>query len=207
MPGLHRAQQPPDRLWYAAYGSNLKRERLMCYLRGGRPAGGLVSAGAAGDPSEPSADVAIELSHRLYFAAGSGAWGRGGVAFIEPQPQPGACTLARAWRLSRAQFEHVLAQENRLRPGEVEVDYGRLLGDGRLLLGRGLYRLVLRPGMMDGLMVVTFTRPDASTAHRLGPGDAYRRTIAAGLRESRPAMSAEQIEAYLDGAIGQAPGG
>src|SRR6266851_737509 len=29
--------------WYAAYGSNLAEDRFLCYVRGGRPAGGKVN--------------------------------------------------------------------------------------------------------------------------------------------------------------------
>ena len=33
----NQEQSSPKRVWYASYGSNLQRERLMCYIKGGTP--------------------------------------------------------------------------------------------------------------------------------------------------------------------------
>ena len=42
-----------DHLWYAAYGSNLSRERFGHYLGGGRPVGASRHYSGARDGSEP----------------------------------------------------------------------------------------------------------------------------------------------------------
>ena len=90
-----------DRVWYAAYGSNLDPDRFACYLDGGCPPGASRTfPGVRDRPSEVEAR-AWTMSGRLSFAFESATWG-GGVAFYEPHEN--TTVLARVYLLTRGQL-------------------------------------------------------------------------------------------------------
>ena len=95
-----------ERVWYAAYGSNLSAERFMEYIEG------------CADPSEWSDSCLRGFPGGVYFGDESSRWDHGGVAFYDPQ-LPGK-THMRLYKISRAQLDEVQDQEG---PGW----YGRLL--------------------------------------------------------------------------------
>jgi hypothetical protein len=88
-----------DRLvWYAGYGSNLKRSRFESYVNGCR------------DRSVPRCDRPIELSYELYFAGHSDTWG-GAPAFIR-RSSGNVRAYGRMYLISHSQFNDVVRQEN-----------------------------------------------------------------------------------------------
>jgi hypothetical protein len=76
-------------LWYAAYGSNLARDRFENYLSGGRPVGATRHYPGARDSSPPIDDRPLLLPGRLFFAWESPTWG-GGIAFYDPPARTGS---------------------------------------------------------------------------------------------------------------------
>ncbi len=188
----------PDRVWYAAFGSNMHGRRLRCYLSGGRPPGGTRTYPGCRDPRPPERSVPVMLPGVLYFATESPVW-TGGRAFYDPD---GAGeTAARAHLLTAAQFSDIAAQEMYREPGR-DVDLTRAVPDSRTRLGPGRYETLVCPGRLDGHPVLTLTAP---WSHRDVPGNppsaAYLRHLAAGLVESH-GWSAEHVAAYLAGCPG-----
>lgn len=105
-----------DLVWYAAYGSNLHRPRLTCYLEGGCPPGSARTYEGCRDASPPRAVVPTSLPGTLRFGGESPVWG-GGVAVLDPDGDgPVAVT---AYLLSREQTCDVVAQETRQATGAV----------------------------------------------------------------------------------------
>lgn len=184
-------------VWYVSYGSNMCRDRLGCYLRGGRPPGAAVEYVGARNPSDPRDDLAVELPGSLYFAGESPIWG-GGVAFYDhdaPGPTP-----ARAYRISAEQFTDVAAQEmHRIpEPGDPleEVIIGGL-DAGRHEAGPGHYETLIEVGRHEGLPMLTFTAPHGREAvPHTRPTPAYLAMLADGLRESH-GWDDERVEAYF----------
>lgn len=186
-----------ERVWYAAYGSNLSRDRFGYYLAGGRPAGASRSYPGARDRTPPTADRALMLPGRLYFAWESPTW-TGGVAFYDPAVGEGfAGVAARAYLLSVQQFSDVAAQEMHRPPGD-EVDVVGLLAHAPVAtLGPGRYETLHQVGELEGLPVVTFSAPwTIGTAPLNAPSTAYLRRITDGLREAH-GWSTEQVCDYL----------
>ena len=180
-----------DRVWYAAYGSNLSRERFARYLCGGAPDGATVTHVYPGcrDPSDPLDDVADEIDLELAFGGTSLTWG-GGVALVRPGPRR---AKVRLYLLTREQFADVVAQENWIEPGT-------LFYEGPTTLDRAhVYRVVLVVGDRDGIPVVTLSQDSDVPLAR--PSAAYLRHIAIGLRESH-ALSDDEIVDYLTSAPG-----
>jgi gamma-glutamylcyclotransferase (GGCT)/AIG2-like uncharacterized protein YtfP len=168
--------------WYVAYGSNLSSSRFDRYLAGCR------------DPSPPWRWAPVEVPHRLLFARTSETWGGGGVAFLDPEPSPGAGTRGRAWLVTLDQFADVLAQECGLPVGRVEVP---ALDGGCVVAYPGhWYGCVVPLGHREGWPMVTFTDEAASALVLSPPGDAYRAVVAEGLVEAHGLTPAE-ADAYI----------
>ena len=207
-------------LWYAAYGSNLSRERFAHYLVGGRPPGARQSYPGARDTQEPRADRPVRLPGRLHFGWESLTWG-GGIAFLDPVPSSGRdrrgrttdapdveggpddgtdddVVLARAYLITAEQFADVASQEMRRPPGE-SLDLAPLVDGDRHRYGPGRYETVHRVGELDGLPVLTFTADDPTLLPPNPPGEAYLRVIVGGLVQSHR-LGPEQVADYLLGA-------
>ena len=183
-----------ERVWYAAYGSNLSRARFEHYLGGGRPPGASRHYAGARDASAPLDDRPLALAGEVYFAWESPTWG-GGIAFYDPDA-PGSAA-GRAYLVTGEQFSDVASQEMR-RPVGRDLALDTLFRESRTaVLGPGRYETLHVVGEIDSVPVVTFT---ASWEHRAvalnAPVTAYVRTIALGLIESR-GWSTRQVCDYL----------
>ena len=188
-------------VWYASYGSNLARDRFMCYLGGGRPPGVTRTYPGARDPSPPTGDRGLTLPGDMFFAWESPTWG-GGIAFYDATAQ--GETLARAYLVSEQQFADVAAQEMHRLPGE-DLDLSTVLSRARHDLGPGRYESLHLVGELEGHPVLTFTAPDPSALQRNSPTQPYLAMIARGLSETH-GLSVEAITTYLAGRPGAQPG-
>lgn len=188
-------------LWYAAYGSNLHRDRFLCYVRGGRLAGAARTYTGCRDPRPPADDRPVLLPGGIYFALESQVWG-GGMAFYDPA-LPGEA-LARAYLLTDGQFSDVLAQEMRREVG-ADLDLTPALTTGRQTVGPGRYETILNIGDLDGHPILTFTSPHGAVEADLNaPSAPYLAMLTAGLHETH-AYTPEQSTTYLmssPGALG-----
>ncbi len=184
-------------IYYLGYGSNLNRQRFLCYIQGGTPSYGKKRNRGCTDTTPPTDDRPFLIPYRLYFALPAGFegtenWGKGGVAFISPVPvkeeaeglEPTETeglnrelTHGRAWKITRAQYEEIREQE-----------------------GRGLYDLELKVGAIEGIPVYTITH-STLLPRILPPSTAYLKTIAEGLKETFH-LRAEEIADYLLGKEG-----
>ena len=184
-------------LWYAAYGSNLARDRLEAYLSGGRPAGATRHYPGARDPSPPHDDRPLLLPGRLFFAGDSPTWG-GGIAFYDPAGA--GVVYARAYRITTEQFSDLAAQEMRRDPG-AELDLCQVLAQRRHSYGPGRYETLYLVGELDDLPVLTFTAPAGHGLRPNPPAPAYLATIRRGLRECHGLSDAAASD-YLAAAQG-----
>ncbi|MFB7917616.1 histone deacetylase [Streptomyces sp. NPDC056061] len=186
----------PRRVWYLAYGSNLRSERLAHCIRGGRPTG---AAGPGGecpgcrDTRLPTRSIAVEPTGAVYFATESPVWG-GGRAFYDPSAD--GRVLARAHLVTAEQFSDIAAQEMYREPGP-QLDLTDVLARGRSAVGEGRYETLVCAGQVDGLPVLTFTAPWSMGDVALVPPSAgYLRCLASGLSSAR-AWDTDAVAAYL----------
>ena len=185
-----------EAVWYVAYGSNLARDRFRCYLRGGRPSGGLREYAGCRDGRDPASVISLHVSGRLVFAGASSVWG-GGMAFLD-RSAPGR-VACRAYLISTEQFADVTAQEMRRPPGG---EFARQL-EGRLIdvqswqtLGPGHYETIVRLGVCAGAPLLTVTHGDVADLVPAAPSETYMAQICAGLHEAH-FWGAEHIGTYL----------
>ncbi len=186
----------PD-LWYAAYGSNLARDRFEAYLFGGRPPGATRHYPGARDRRPPRDDRPLLVPGRLFLAGDSPTWG-GGIAFYDADAR--GTVYARAYRITTEQFSDLAAQEMRRDPG-VELDLTEVLAQRRHSYGPGRYETLHLVGELDALPVVTFTAPEGHGLRPNAPAPSYVATIRRGLRECH-GLSEAAIDDYLDVAGG-----
>ncbi len=191
-------------LWYAVYGSNLQRDRFMCYLRGG------IAPNASPDaPVLPKCKGGTEirdekrfrLGFKLYFAyKNSRTWGEGGVAFVGIEPI--GLTLGRAYLLTLPQLICV-AQEENGGSHSVNITNKMLSGSPGTTYEittdhKGRYRVLLLCGSINGTPVVTLTGwPKETNLRRSLPSKSYLKTIWQGLHETYPDISDSDIDEYL----------
>ncbi len=188
-------------VWYASYGSNLCRDRFLCYVQGGRPDGASRHYPGARDPSLPTDDRAMTLPGEVFFAWTSPTWG-GGIAFYDADGEGSA--LARAYRVTSQQFADVAAQEMRREPGE-DLDLTHVMENARHELGPGRYEALHLVGELEGEPVLTFTAPDPSALEPEPPAPAYLAMLARGLGESH-GLSEPEVVSYLRERPGIGPG-
>ncbi|HVM18739.1 MAG TPA: hypothetical protein VM307_02140 [Egibacteraceae bacterium] len=183
---------PSDRIWYAAYGSNTLRARLMAYIEGA-DAEGVFGLHAGGRVAHPPADETVTtLRHALYFAGTSRRW-PGSVAFVDPREHPTAMTYARCYLLQWQQIEDLVAHEN----GQEDIDpitHLPTVGASRRLPVGGKYDLLLRLGDIDGTPAVTVTT--SQDFPRGDPHPSYLDAIRAGLQEARVCSEPELAEYF-----------
>lgn len=199
-----------DRLWYAAYGSNLHVERFDRYRLGGEHPGGARVYPGFRDASPPAGTVPLTLTGAVYFATESPIW-HGGRAFYDPDAEPTggggtAGVAARGYLLTREQFLDLLAQEMYRLPGDgPEPDLAEAVATGRTRAGDGRYETVVRGGEVEGLPVLTFTAPwGVRDVPGNPPSAAYLRHLLAGLIAAH-GWSVARAAAYLvacPGAVG-----
>ena len=192
-------------VWYASYGSNLLRERFLCYLQGGQPDGAARTYPGARDRSAPLNSVPLWLPGGVYFATRSLVWG-GGRALYDPLlPRR---TAARGWLITAGQFSDVAAQEMAREPG-ADLDLKPLLTgkSAYLQVGEGHYETLVLTGRRGGIPVITFTAPwrfGGDDAPPLTPPSAvYLTMLARGLCEAH-GWNAEAAGRYLAGLPGAA---
>ena len=178
-------------VWYAAYGSNLSRARFDVYLNGGHPDGATHIYPGCRDTSAPIDDVVKDMQLELVFGGASRTWG-GGVAFVEPGG--GATpTKMRYYLITLQQFEDVVAQENWLEPGSVDLD--EIPFTGSLVLdGDHTYGTIMCLIELHDIPVLTVTQ--LLGTEQAKPSPAYLRHMADGLRESHKLTDLEIVR-YL----------
>lgn len=188
-----------QRVWYVAYGSNLWLARFLCYLAGGTVPGRKGAQRGARDRHPPQAERAVFLPHQLRFCGASRRWGGGGVAAVGSQPDQAAATLARAWLITREQFEDLAAQENAVE--RLELPWDDLPAAGALRrLGDGLpYGSLLGCAPLDGLPALSLTGMDELPL--AAPSAGYLRALAAGLRQTY-ALNKQGLRRYLEACPG-----
>jgi hypothetical protein len=188
-------------VWYAAYGSNVDRQRFLTYLTGGTVAGAADLHGGARDPTPPREERPYRFSRPVRFALRSRRWD-GAIALLDHQvAEPGA--LGRRYLITAAQLADVVAQENH-RP-TTDLPLAELTRDEIHALSDRTYDGLLLVDHDGGVPVVTFTSPrDPVALAAAAPSAAYLATIARGIRATHD-MTAGDVARMLHSAPGVAP--
>ncbi|MDW7999003.1 MAG: hypothetical protein RMI30_06090 [Thermodesulfovibrio sp.] len=158
-------------LYYAAYGSNMCKERFLFYINGGEFRGKQYIG--CNEKTPPEDGGWLEIPYRLYFAKKSSTWDSKGVAFLScnKEPNPIYHSIVRLWKISEDQFEDIQKQE-----------------------GSRWYNVILHLGNKGGLDIKTFT--GCWEKEKQNPSASYIDYIKKGLRETTQ-WSDDKINEYL----------
>lgn len=173
-------------VWYASYGSNINRDRFLCYIRGGQPLGSTVTEVGCKDSSLPIAEELFTIPYPLYFAKNAGRWGSMGVAFIDSEQKRNTVTYSKKYLITTDQFLDVLKQEN---SGiEIDLHLQKVKSEGSYTFRKqAWYGTILYLGEDKGYPIYTFTAPwtmNEISANK--PSHEYLQTIITGLKEYHP---------------------
>lgn len=183
-------------VWYASYGSNINKERFLCYILGGQARGALTSEEGARDQSMPIKYENIEIPRKQYYANSSKRWQNQGVAFIGSE-YSGETTLGRMYLITRQQFEDVVKQECKLsvhKSMDIKIDHARKNG-WALVVPNSWYGKILFLGERDGYPIYTFTNPHDLQDYRK-PSKEYLQMIASGIYENYH-LDLETLSSYF----------
>lgn len=206
-------------VWYASYGSNMWKERFLCYIEGGKVDGMKKPCYGSRDKSLPKDTIWKIVPHKLFFARShTNTWGAGGVAFLNPESNSDDRAYVCIYRITLEQFNDVLFQENSIhqenRPTEQMesplLDLSQLdsLSENKTMilevLEGGWYSNVLYLGKEDNVPILTMTC-QSSHVEKFRKGDLpmcappndYRNTLVKGLIEGKQ-LNMDEANDYLN---------
>ncbi|MEM1973525.1 MAG: hypothetical protein QXN68_01900 [Thermoplasmata archaeon] len=156
---------------YAAYGSNMLKERFLAYILGNNYEGRQYKG--CTDKTEPQDYGYMYVPYKLYFAKKSSRWNDGGVAFLscEKNDDANLYAIVRLWKILESQFKEIQEQE-----------------------GKTWYHKVLHLGEKDGLEIKTFTGCWENQIN--SPSYEYLNIIKKGIKETTE-WDDKMIEDYL----------
>lgn len=225
-------------VYYASYGSNLFVERFSAYIEGGQPEGSARADVGCRDKTLPTENLPVALNGTIHYAGESKVW-TGGPAFLDTSTS--GKSLGRAYRVTASQFEDVVAQECDYEVGSKNIDFNKVIDEGKLVES-GIYGTLVHAGDYNNAPVFTFTSAFTTKQARSGkytispdgdlidkkdakpieqkvegekvkdhwdvfsnaPAEAYKKKIAAGLKETHGLTDA-QAEVYFNGSTGAMP--
>ena len=168
-------------VWYVSYGSNMLKERFMCYIEGGSFEESRYRQ-ACSDTTLPLAVKTFEIPYDMYFGNTSGSWQDCGVSFLDVSKRGKAFGVA--YLITKDQFRHVCAEENGGRAPEE---------------GYSWYEDIIDLGVMDGFDVKTITNRNIRPYNELCLE--YKKTLIRGIKDNWQDMHLIDINDYLDGCI------
>ena len=182
-------------VWYAAYGSNINKERFYCYIEGGRPNGTNKDYVGCSNKTTPRDEGEIFIKSEIYFANKSGTWNNGGVAFLKNDFKDESKTLGRMYLIRKDQFIDVVKQENGQHSIKIDFDYSIETG-GYTFLETPWYGKIIYLGNQHSYPIFTITNAKDLDSNK--PDKAYLKTIAIGLKQVFPQTNQELRDYFLN---------
>lgn len=160
-----------NKILYAVYGSNLLKERFLCYIHGGYYMG--KNHIGCTDKFPPIHSGTMRLPHRMYFAKSSSRWEDKGVAFLDDRKETDEkyFTQARLWKITDEQFSQIHRQE-----------------------GKKWYSKILPLGYANEIKIMTITGDHFNERNQ--PSEHYIDVIRQGLKQTMD-WSTDQCNEYL----------
>jgi hypothetical protein len=191
-----------NRVWYVSYGSNLLKERFLCYITGGTPEGATRYNIGCTDKSMPLKDQSVSIPYPLYFAETSESWQCAGVAFISATKDAKRPTWGRMYLITGKQFIQVVRQENGLHPEDdsLDLDLAQVRTQKELdVRPSSWYGKVMHLGDKKGHPMFTFTSPQNGEDHPFtSPRENYLTTIGRGIQQTYGYNRNQVVDYFLN---------
>ncbi|WP_216828651.1 hypothetical protein [Alkalihalobacterium elongatum] len=181
-------------VWYASYGSNLSKDRFLCYIRGGKPEGSNKEEIGCRDDTLPQKEASHIIHYPMYFAKNADRWQKQGVAFIGLTKDQDQRTYSRKYLITEEQFFDVVKQENN--GIELEINLDEVKKETYKTLRDSWYGTILYVGEEDGYPIFTFTADWDLDVPFQKPSEPYLSMIIEGLKKHVKLDDANIVE-YL----------
>lgn len=195
-------------VWYAAYGSNLYRNRFYLYLQGGNAEYVNKTYSGCSNKSLPAKEGIYSIPYELYFSQKTEIWENKAVTFVKSMPDYRKKTLCKIYLITKEQFLEINQQENSERvdfkTSNIDLDTTRLQ---RFSLAGNennyqWYGRIIYLGEREGFPIYTFTAKwDDNDIDYSAPCNNYLTIIIKGLKDSL-GLNDKQIYEYLNGKAG-----
>ncbi|KAJ4960312.1 hypothetical protein NE237_020222 [Protea cynaroides] len=202
-------------IWYACYGSNMWKQRFLCYIEGGQVEGMHKQCFGSMDKSPPKETMWKTVPHRLFFGhSHTSTWGAGGVAFLHPESNMHERAYMCLYKITLEQLNDLLLQENCPSQHMISPLFDLCALDSvvtnKSVLLEGVkgewYSNVVFVGKEGDLPIMTMTCPISHIENfksgkfpMHAPCKEYANTLARGLIEGKQLSEAEAM-AYIDDA-------
>ena len=172
-----------DKVWYACYGSNILKERFLCYIKGGQPNGAKTNYEGCTDKTLPADNEDFYICSELYFSRQSSNWDNGGVAFIRTLFEPQASTMGRIYLITKGQLIDIARQETNTKSG-LTIDFDKAIRKGSYIFKQpSWYGNLLHLGQHYDYPIFTLTNEN-DLQPLTKPSKSYIKTISAGIKET-----------------------
>jgi hypothetical protein len=184
-----------DYVWYASYGSNINKDRFLCYIQGGNPKWSTKVEKGCRDKALPISEKSFIIHHQLYFSKEAAQWNGGGVCFIGLDFNKSFETYSYMYLIKRDQFLDVVSQENNI--DHIHLDLNEVIENGAKKYRDSWYGNILYLDEVDDYPVFTFTtNEEFSLSNVRKPSLEYLITICVGLKREI-GLTDEQIVDYF----------
>lgn len=185
-------------VWYVGFGSNIFRERLLCYITGGQPTDSQKTYEGCRDTSLPKDDKPTTINHELYFAKKkSTTWGNGGVGFINIDTNNEVTTYARMYLITRQQLADIAKQETNSSE-YLSINFDKAISNGNTIFKTpSWYGNLLYLGDNNGHPIFTLTN-ESNLTDSTKPSAVYLRTIIRGIQQTHKLTSQEIVNYLID---------
>ena len=180
-------------VWYAAYGSNMNYERMMCYIEGGKPEFAKKANIGCADKTPPVKSKVKKFNGKLFFAGQSYNWSGSAVAFIKRTGMKKSKDFfyARLYLVTEEQFIQIARQE-----GAHKVELEKAIKTKSVIENKDTwYGDIVYLGKSEGYPIVTFTSERFFTEKEAYLSHEYGNHIARGLIQMK--FSIDEIKKYL----------
>lgn len=165
-------------VWYACYGSNLLKERFLCYLQGGKCRYNGRTYKGCTDKTVPKSSKAIMIPFEMYYGNHSASWNNAGVSFLDSSKA--GQTLGRMHLITEEQFYEIHRQEGS---------------------GDNWYNQLIYLGKDTGFEIYTFT--NKTRREECEPDENYLSVMRQGLTETYPEITKKELKSYSPAKNGQ----
>lgn len=167
-----------DKVWYVTYGSNLLKERLGYYIKGGTCQYNGRCYKACPDTTMPEKSIPVMIPYDMYYSNfDMGSWKNSTVCFLDVT-KPGKA-YGRAWLVTSSQLEEIHRREGK---------------------GANWYPDCMRLDDIDGIPAYTFVnRREKQHEAFSRVNSLYGIVLYRGMKETYPGMNDDEILSYLNG--------
>lgn len=175
-----------DYVWYLGYGSNINKERFLCYIK----------HDDCRDKTIPKYNLKYIIPNELYFAKNSTRWNNGGVAFITSRPSKQIYTLCRIYLIKKQQFEDLAKQETKTKD-LISINFSKVINNGYSIYKKdSWYGKVIYFGKKYGIPIFSITNENDLNDFKK-PDISYLSIIKTGIQQVHKICEDDLVKYFL----------